>query len=86
MERREEKRLFREERDKLKAEAAQIKFERREARRLKREAKIAEKEERQTRRDAGMLDGLYLPEIDHQCPDQLIIKATWPVFEARTAI
>ncbi|CAH0400414.1 unnamed protein product [Chilo suppressalis] len=53
LDRQEEKRIAREEREREKAEAAQIKFERREARRLKREAKEAERQERQARRDAG---------------------------------
>ncbi|XP_028032579.1 dynein beta chain, ciliary-like isoform X2 [Bombyx mandarina] len=53
MQRREEKRLVREEREMEKAEAARIKFVRREARRLKAEEKAAEKAERQSRRDAG---------------------------------
>ncbi|KAI8425205.1 hypothetical protein MSG28_007028 [Choristoneura fumiferana] len=52
-ERREVKRLAREEREAEKAAANQIKFERREARRLIREAKEAERAERQARRDAG---------------------------------
>lgn len=54
MQRREEKRLVREEREMEKAEAARIKFERREARRLKAEEKAAEKADRQSRRDAGL--------------------------------
>ncbi|KAL0819776.1 hypothetical protein ABMA28_007817 [Loxostege sticticalis] len=53
LERREAKQLAREEREREREEAAQIKFERREARRLKREAKEAERQERQARRDAG---------------------------------
>lgn len=53
LEHREEKRLIHEERDRVKAELALIKFERREVRRLKREAKLAEKMERQAQRDGG---------------------------------
>ncbi|CAB3248911.1 unnamed protein product [Arctia plantaginis] len=52
-ERRLEKRMAKEERDRIKAEENAIKFERREARRLKREAKAEAKAERDRQREAG---------------------------------
>ncbi|KOB71033.1 Dynein heavy chain 9, axonemal, partial [Operophtera brumata] len=85
---REERRLRHEERDRVKAEAAQIKFERREVRQLKREAKLTDKKERQATRDAAeeeevVDDPEELADIEAErleMEEDVFRKARWPAY------